>query len=338
MGIKGLKAIIKKHVPEGITEIQLKNLKGKKICIDSSILIYKFRYLYSSDNFHIIGFLHKIVEYLEYGIIPIFVFDGKPPDAKKETLQKRKETREKLQQKVEKLKVNVSEFIEDSDDEVTIDTVAIYEEITRLEKNILIITKQHYLDVKTLLEYIGISYYNSYGEAEEFCAFLQKKGVVDYILTEDTDSLTFGGSNVIFTSKNNYTLYNLNFILAKLEMEMDEFIDLCILCGCDYTCTIPKIGPVNAFNIIKKFKSIDAFLIENKKYTIPENFDYLTSRQLFKQNENFEIPSLIIKEMDIKKLTDLLSENKINTVEYFVNKIINLINFNFPKNKFLGEY
>ena len=338
MGIKGLKKLIKKHAPEGITEIQLKNLKGKKICIDSSILIYKFRYLYSSDNFHIIGFLHKVIEYLEYGIIPIFVFDGKPPDAKKETLQKRKETREKLQQKVEKLKVNVSEFIEDSDDEVTIDTVAIYEEITRLEKNILIITKQHYLDVKILLEYIGIPYYNSYGEAEESCAFLQKKGVVDYILTEDTDSLTFGGSNVIFTSKNNYTLYNLNFILGKLEMEMDEFIDLCILCGCDYTCTIPKIGAVNAFNIIKKFKSIDAFLIENKKFIVSENFDYLTARKLFKQNENFHVPSLIIKEMDIKKLTDLLSENKINTVEYFVNKIINLINFNFPKNKFLGEY
>ena len=337
MGIKGLKRLIKKHAPEGITEIQLKNLKGKKICIDSSILIYKFRYLYSSDNFHIVGFLNKIIEYLEYGISPIFVFDGNPPDAKKETLQKRKETREKIQQKVKNLKVTVSEFIQDSDDE-TIDTVSINEEITRLEKNILIITKQHYLDVKTLLEYIGIPYYNSYGEAEEYCAFLQKKGIVDYILTEDTDSLTFGGSNVIFTIKNNYTLYNLKIILSKLELEMDEFIDLCILCGCDYTCTIPKIGPVNAFNIIKKYKSIEIFLNENKKYTIPKNFDYLTSRKLFKQNENFEISLLNIKELNIKKLTDILLENNINSVEYFVNKLINLINFNFPKNKFLGEY
>ena len=355
MGIKGLKKIIKKNAPNSISEINIKDLKGKTICIDSSILLYKFRYIYQSDNFHILGFLNKIIELLEYRITPVFVFDGKPPDAKKEVLIKRFELRNKQKERIEILLKqkeqfgveNDPEFIDSDTDselesELDLESInklkLINKELEQLQKNLLNVTKKHSDEVMELLKSIGIPFLIATSEAEEYCAFLQKNKYVDYILTEDTDSLTFGGSNVIFTSKNNYTLYNLNFILAKLEMEMDEFIDLCILCGCDYTCTIPKIGPVNAFNIIKKFKSIDAFLIENKKYTIPENFDYLTSRQLFKQNENFEIPSLIIKEMDIKKLTDLLSENKINTVEYFVNKIINLINFNFPKNKFLGEY
>ena len=42
MGIKGLKAVIKKHVPEAISEIDLSCLKGTTVCIDSSILLYKF--------------------------------------------------------------------------------------------------------------------------------------------------------------------------------------------------------------------------------------------------------------------------------------------------------
>ena len=34
-------------------------------------------------------------------------------------------------------------------------------------------------------------------------------------------------------------------------MSMDEFIALCILCGCDYTESIDGIGPVTAYKLIK---------------------------------------------------------------------------------------
>ena len=54
MGIKNLKKIIKKHAPDAITP--LPSLYNKKIAIDSSILLYKFRYFYKEDNFHIQGF------------------------------------------------------------------------------------------------------------------------------------------------------------------------------------------------------------------------------------------------------------------------------------------
>jgi len=65
-------------------------------------------------------------------------------------------------------------------------------------------------------------------------------------------------------------------------MNMDEFIDLCILCGCDYTNTIQGMGPKTAFNLMKECGSIEKVLekIEaanatnedenkKKKYTIP---------------------------------------------------------------------
>ena len=43
-------------------------------------------------------------------------------------------------------------------------------------------------------------------------------------------------------------------------MTMDEFIDLCIMCGCDYTHTIGGIGPVRAFKMIEEHKNIETVL------------------------------------------------------------------------------
>ena len=99
MGIKNLKKLIQKHVPGAITDKP--SLYNQKLAIDSSILLYKFRYTYTEDNFHIQGFLHKVIEFLEKGIIPVFVFDGPPPDAKKVTLDKRMDTRIKMKERID---------------------------------------------------------------------------------------------------------------------------------------------------------------------------------------------------------------------------------------------
>jgi flap endonuclease-1 len=56
--------------------------------------------------------------------------------------------------------------------------------------------------------------------------------------SEDMDSLTFGSTHLLrgFNSKKEpISQINLQEVLDGFEMNMDEFIDLCILCGCDYT-------------------------------------------------------------------------------------------------------
>lgn len=75
-------------------------------------------------------------------------------------------------------------------------------------------------------------------------------------------------------------------------MNMDEFIDLCIMCGCDYTHSIGGIGPVKAFKLIEENRNIEAVLEKVKesnddpkkkqKFIIPDNFLYEESRALFK--------------------------------------------------------
>jgi len=65
-------------------------------------------------------------------------------------------------------------------------------------------------------------------------------------------------------------------------------VDLCILCGCDYTEKIEGIGPITAYKLIKEFKCIENVIEHVKKenqtkqkYKIPEKFYYEDSRELF---------------------------------------------------------
>ena len=80
------------------------------------------------------------------------------------------------------------------------------------------------------------------------------------------------------------TEINLTKALEQLELTMDEFIDLCILSGCDYTSTIRNLGPVQSLKMIKEYKTIEKVLEhieekqkdqEKKRFIVPENFDFV---------------------------------------------------------------
>ena len=43
----------------------------------------------------------------------------------------------------------------------------------------------------------------------------------------------------------------LSSILEELDLTYEQYIDFCILCGCDYTSKVPGIGPVKALKMIK---------------------------------------------------------------------------------------
>lgn len=51
---------------------------------------------------------------------------------------------------------------------------------------------------------------------------------------------------------------DLEVLLAELELTMDQFIDLCIMCGCDYANNIRGIGAVRALSLMKQHGSIEA--------------------------------------------------------------------------------
>jgi flap endonuclease-1 len=298
MGIRGIKTLIKKFAPEAFETTTLNLLRGKTICIDSSIFLYKFRYTYKTDNFHILGFLNLINKFNEYNIKCIFVFDGKPPQAKSETLKQRREKKEKIKERIVVLKnlVHGPEFINsDSDEEFNVDEENLkrLEHIQRLERTVITITRQHSIEVIELLKSIGTPFLVANSEAEKACVYLQKHGYADFILTEDTDCMTFGGHSVIFAKANTYTICHLNKILEGLNLSQTQFIDLCILCGCDYTTTIPKVGPATALKYIKRYG-----LIENIP-DLPPEFDYQLARDLFTVEEEYTLNFELVKNRQV---------------------------------------
>ena len=76
-----------------------------------------------------------------------------------------------------------------------------------------------------------------------------------------------------------------------------QFIDLCILLGCDYCDSIKGIGPHRALELIKKYNSIEAVLetLDRKKYPIPEDWPYDEARRLFRNAEAFDPESIEVQ-------------------------------------------
>jgi 5'-3' exonuclease len=77
--------------------------------------------------------------------------------------------------------------------------------------------------------------------------------------SEDMDTLTFNTPilyrHLTFSEakKEPISEINLKLALEGLEMEMSQFIDLCILLGCDYLEPIKGIGPKSALKLVREY-------------------------------------------------------------------------------------
>lgn len=294
MGIKYLASLTKRYAPDSISHTNIKSHKGKTYAIDISI--YMYRFVYNNGN-HVESFCKQIMRLVRNGITPLYIFDGKPPKEKSETIKERVDRKREISERIEKL---VQLRDEESDGEVS-ETESIVstgeskdkiaDEIEKLQKKMITITRQHNEDVVTLFELLGIPFIIANGEAEWLCSKLNKIGLVDYCISEDMDVLPNGASKFIrglSINSNNAIIYDLDKVLQGFDMTMDQFIDTCILCGCDYCPKIYGIGSLTAYKLIKEHGSIEK-IIENvcnktEKYRVVDGFDYVGARNLFKRD------------------------------------------------------
>jgi flap endonuclease-1 len=195
---------------------------------------------------HLVGLYHRTIQFMENGVKPIWVFDGKPPDLKAHELDKRKEMKEKAEEQKE-------EAIKDGD----------WEKVKQMAGRSIKITPEMMDDAKKLVRLIGCPVIEAPCEAEAQCAQIVKHELAYATATEDMDALTFGTTFQLrgFNSKKEPLVQiELAVVLEQFEMTMDEFVDLCIMCGCDYTKNIGGIGPVKAFKFIKDCGNIEGVL------------------------------------------------------------------------------
>ena len=100
MGIKDLNRFLKDHASGAIQLTNMSDLYGKSISVDISIYMYRF----ASDNLLIENMYLMLSIFKHYNMMPIFVFDGKPPPEKSDILQKRKQDKSVAEKEYVELK------------------------------------------------------------------------------------------------------------------------------------------------------------------------------------------------------------------------------------------
>jgi len=142
------------------------------------------------------------------------------------------------------------------------------------------------------LKLMGIPYIIAPTEAEAQCAVLARAGKVYAAASEDMDTLTFNSPillrHLTFSEQRKEPIQEIHLdrVLTGLGMDYKQFVDLCILLGCDYLDPIPKVGPSTALKLIKEHGSLEKvveFMKSEKKpkYIIPEDWPYKDARELF---------------------------------------------------------
>lgn len=330
MGIKGLKKVLKKngYEPKSLnTKNFLKESENKEIVvgIDTSIYLYRYKNIFNEN--YLFGFIGQLTYFLSNNILPIYVFDGKATMEKEGVLEERKETYEKNQKYVDELEMEMINTEEEDMEKI----LELQEKIEKKKSGMTKITKDVVENVKKLLDYMGIYYYEYDGEADLFCRYLFEKDLIDYVITEDMDLLTHGCKKVLTgfnTSNKPFEIYEMEKILETMGITQKQFIDICILLGCDYTGTVNGIGPVSSVKFIKKYGNIEKMIKQQKSFSY-ETMDYKSSRKMF----TIEVEST--KKITRKKIKPKYKKNKIEEMKTFLNKF----NITDKKiNKMIDEY
>jgi 5'-3' exonuclease len=305
MGIQFLNKILQDNCDQSIWHINLSELNGKKIAVDISIYLYKFE----AEDALMENMYLMLAIFRHYNILPIFIFDGKPPPEKKELLQKRRNNKMEAKNEYYRLKEQLLNDTSESKQDILIT-------MDHLKKQFIHINREKNEKVKALIRSFGATYYDAPNEADELCAMLVIKKKVWACLSEDMDLFVYGCNRVLrYISLTNHTvvLYYMKGILSQLDMTLKEFREVCILSGTDYninmnTCTRDKkCDPMNnnLYNVMKLFQKYKEHT--NKEDNIEKNTfynwilnsenysEYITDLDLlYKINNMFEIHSELV--------------------------------------------
>ncbi|XP_060900098.1 probable flap endonuclease 1 homolog [Labrus mixtus] len=279
MGITKLADLIRSDAPGSISHKDISDYTGKVIALDTSIVVNQFRAVTPSLS-PLTGLFFRTLTFLEHDIKPVFVVDGKPPGEKRAVLEKRAEA------------------------------------AGWRSANLNGTASSQTKDCVHLLKILGVPVVQAPGDAEALCAQLVREGIVDAVASEDMDTLPFGAKTLIrqLNAKKNSEIieYSLTKLLEKLQISHKEFVDLCILLGCDYCGKIAGLGPKRALTLIQKHRTIEEVVshVNKKTHPVPISWKYKEAREIFlKEPQTMNSPELTWTEPDEEALVGFLCHN-----------------------------
>ena len=296
MGIRGLNRFLRNKCPNSINFINMSELKDKRIAIDISIYLYK----YEAENMLIENIYQMIAIFNHYKIIPIFIFDGKPPPEKKSLLLKRREDKEIAKKEYDLLNNLLTQPLSQEDKQEIISNM------DQLKKQFVCINKQKIEKVKLLMQANGVTYYDAPGEADELCASLVINNKVWACMSEDTDLFVYGCHKVLrYFSIMSHTivLYDMTNILKELDMSQQLFKEICVLSGTDYNYNINCNHEISLKDTIKYFNKYKTDQKSDISFYdwLTNNTNYIPDIEMLnKINEMFEVKNKLERFKQIK--------------------------------------
>lgn len=251
-------------------KISLEQLRGKVVAIDAMNFLYQFLAIIRQRDgellrdskgritSHLSGLFYRTANFVEVGLKPIYVFDGKPPILKLKTVAHRKELRKEAEREWKRAL-----------EEGKIEEAKKYaQRAGRLDERMI-------NQAKTLLDCMGVPWVQAPGEGEAQAAWMVNRGDAWAVASQDFDSLLFGAPTLVrnlaitgrrkLPGKDIYTevtpeTISLEETFKTLQISREQLIGVGILVGTDYNEGIRGIGPKRAIELIKEHKSFENLL------------------------------------------------------------------------------
>jgi 5'-3' exonuclease len=313
MGIKNLNKFLRDKSNTLFVPIHLSEYAYKKVAIDISLYLFKYKAV-CGDNW-LNAFVNLVCSLRRNEIHCVFIYDGPAPPEKELEKAKRKEEKEKLKKQVYDLEQAldvyhqtgvVEKILQDmykrrrspSNKRLLgktqpIDMHWVEQKIKQKREQIIDICTEDFQYTKDLFNILEVPYYTAPSEAEKFCSKLCIDGLVDAVLSEDTDIIAYG--TPVFLSKldtnQDCCVQVLNTeILESISLSQHQLLDLCIMSGTDYNNNIFRIGGHKAYNLIKEHNDIDG-IAENTNLDT-SILKHIRVRELFTEFETYDMKSI----------------------------------------------
>jgi len=244
----------------------LQDFAGKAVAIDAFNTLYQFLAIIRQPDgtplmdsqgrvtSHLSGIIYRLTTFLEIGIRPVLVFDGRPPPRKARTVAARSEVKERAEREWHRA-------LEEGD---------IPKARTKAMQTSRL-TGEMIQQARDLLGALGIPVVSAPSEGEAEAAFLAANGTVFAAGSQDYDSLLFGApilvKNLAITGRRklpNKMVFidvqpeeiRLADVLGSLAVTREQLVDMALLMGTDFNEGVQGIGPKKSFALIKKHGSL----------------------------------------------------------------------------------
>ena len=301
--------------------LQYSQMAGYRVAFDASNMIHKYvnkertKYVETLellfddptiDHLEAQATMYLIksaIGFMQNGVTPIFVFDGKTPALKAEfAATKRADDASK---KALKYKTAWSKVLEYR----AINEPVPYDVVKLIRDNMDSRPRQDAIRrVRDILIALGIPAMQAVHEADHVCSRLVEDGIAVAAVTEDRDFLTHGCPRVITEyGGGKGTLICLADVLTSLNMSFSQFRDLCIMLGTDYNNRIRGYGPVKSLNKMRQWISLDHADIDVSSLNHHAVRNEFKSRPLSELIDPTIIPRVDIYDIDIDRSISLLT-------------------------------